>query len=138
MEIDYNTTNKVLSNGELDNAFYAIKSGKETCIYFYHIPTYKDVVRYSNHAGKHKLEADYNQDKDILIVRCSDREALNRYYNNTAKVAEGKNRMGCSESWYDAYYAISQTFTADEVDKMDDKELANLVKLAEEIQGALY
>ena len=29
MEIDYNTTNRVLSNGELDNAFYAITSGKE-------------------------------------------------------------------------------------------------------------
>ena len=138
MEIDYNTTNKVLSNGELDNTFYAITSGKETCIYFYHIPTYADVARYSNRAGKHKLEAEYNQERDILTIRCPDRVAINRYYNSTAKVAEGKNRMGCSESWYDPYYAISQTFTADEVDKMDDKELENLIKLAEEIQGALY
>lgn len=69
MEIDYNTTNKVLSNGELDNAFYAITSGKETCIYFYHIPTYADVARYSNRAGKHKLEADYNEEREILTIR---------------------------------------------------------------------
>ena len=138
MEIDYNTTNKVLSNGELDNAFYAITSGKELFIRFYHIPTYADVARYSNRAGKHKLEAEYNQERDILIIRCPDRVAINRYYNNTAKVAEGKNRMGCSESWYDLYYAISQTFTADEVDKMSDDTLDAVVKVVSRVQEALY
>lgn len=138
MKIDYNTTNKVLSNSELDNVFYSITSGKELYIYFYNIPTYVDVARYSNHAGKHKLEAEYDQEQNVLTIRCPNRVAMNRYYNNTAKVAEGKNRMGCSKCWYDPYYAISQTFTADEVDKIDDKELEDLIKLAEEIQEALY
>lgn len=138
MKIDYNTTNKILSDSELDNVFYAIVSEKELYIYFYNLPTCADVVRYSNRAGKNKLEAEYNQEQNVLTIRCPNRVAMNRYYNNTAKVAEGKNRIGCSESWYDPYYAISQTFTADEVDKMDDKELEDLIKLAEEIQGALY
>ena len=138
MQIDYNTDQKVLTNGELDNKFYLITSGKENYIHFYHLPTYADVVRYSNRAGKHKLEAEYDSDKDVLTIRCPDRIALKRYYDGMAYITEGQNRMGCSESWYDPYYAISQTFDADTVDKMEDAELENLIKLAEAIQGALY
>lgn len=138
MLIDYNDTKKVLTNGELDNKFYVITSGKENYIHFVNLPTYADVVRYSNHAGKHKLEAEYDSDKNNLIIRCSSRAAVKRYYDGMAYIAEGKNRMGCSESWYDPYYAITQTFDADTVDKMEDEELENLVKLAEAIQGALY
>ncbi len=138
MQIDYNADQKVLTNGELDNKFYLITSGKENYIHFYHLPTYTDVVRYSNRAGKHKLEAEYDSDKDVLTIRCPDRVALKRYYDGMAYVAEGQNRMGCSESWYDPYYAISQTFDADTVNKMEDEELENLIKLAEAIQGALY
>ena len=134
MEIDFNTDKKVLTNGELDNKFYLITSGRENYIHFYHIPSYEDVVRYSNRAGKHKLEAEYDSEEDILTVRCPNRVALKRYYDSMAYVAEGN----CSENWHDPYYAISQTFDADTVDKMEDDELNNLVKLAEAIQEALY
>lgn len=138
MLIDYNDTKKVLTNGELDKKFYMITSGKENYIHFVNLPTYADVVRYSNHASKHKLEAEYDSDKNNLIIRCPDRVAIKRYYDGMVYIADGKNRMGCSESWYDPYYAITQTFDADTVDKMEDEELSNLIKLAEAIQGALY
>lgn len=50
----------------------------------------------------------------------------------------GRNRMGCSENWYDPYYAISQTFNDEELDRMSEKELDNLIKLADSMSDALY
>lgn len=138
MQIDYKSVNRVLTNEELDVIYDSITSGKELYVHFYNLPTVAEVARYTLSAGKHGLEGEYDSLKDLLTIRCSDREALSRYYNNTATVADGKNRMGCSESWYDPYYAISQTFTADEVAAMQDKEVANLIKLAENIQESLY
>jgi hypothetical protein len=49
-----------------------------------------------------------------------------------------RNSMGCSENWYNAYYAIKETFTIDEIKNMSEKEIENLVKLAEAIGEALY
>lgn len=46
--------------------------------------------------------------------------------------------MGCLELWYDSYFAIKQTFTYKEIYNMSENEIANLLKLAENIQEALY
>lgn len=56
----------------------------------------------------------------------------------TAKPREGRNIMGCPESWYDSYYAIGQTFSRKELDDMTEKELNNLVKLADSMSEAFY
>lgn len=50
----------------------------------------------------------------------------------------GRNRMGCDENWYDAYYAVANTFNDKELKAMSERELQNLLKLAETIGDALY
>lgn len=59
-------------------------------------------------------------------------------YMNNPKPISGVNIMGCSESWYDPYYAIYQTFTSDEVSAMSEREVTNLLKLAQNISEGLY
>ena len=68
----------------------------------------------------------------------SDRELINMYYDNRVNIESIKNSMGCNEAWYDKHYAIAKTFTREEVKAMTDKELNNLLKLANNIQEALY
>lgn len=46
--------------------------------------------------------------------------------------------MGCSENWYNAYFAISETFSMEEIEAMSENELNNLVKLADNIAEGLY
>ena len=50
----------------------------------------------------------------------------------------GHNRMGCSEDWYDPYYAIYRTFSIEEVQSMSETEVNNLLKLAQSISEGLY
>lgn len=40
--------------------------------------------------------------------------------------------------WYNAQYAITQTFSVEEIQSMTDKEVDNLIRLANEIQLSLY
>ena len=49
-----------------------------------------------------------------------------------------RNRMGCNESWYDSYYTIKETFPVEEIESMSEKEVDNLVRLANNIADALY
>ena len=51
---------------------------------------------------------------------------------------DARNRMGCSENWYNPYYAISQTFTLEEVQAMSEMEVEHLVKLGDTIAECLY
>lgn len=51
---------------------------------------------------------------------------------------DARNRMGCSENWYNSYYAISQTFTLEEVQAMSEMEVEHLVKLGDTIAEYLY
>ena len=67
----------------------------------------------------------------------SEKEKLMEYINKPI-TTDARNRMGCSENWYNAYYAIKETFSIDEIIRMKDKEVENLVKLADEIGMALY
>ena len=67
----------------------------------------------------------------------SEKEKLMEYINNP-KTTDTRNRMGCSENWYSPYYAIKETFSIDAIQSMSDKEIENLVRLADEIGMALY
>ena len=49
-----------------------------------------------------------------------------------------RNSMGCSENWYNAYYAIKMTFSMEEIEEMSEKELNNLLKLGDAISEGLY
>lgn len=65
----------------------------------------------------------------------TDKEKL---LSETIKESNMRNSMGCSEDWYNCYYAIQHTFTREEIEKMSDAEIANLVKLAVNLSEAFY
>ncbi len=72
-----------------------------------------------------------------MVKNMTEKEKLMVYINKPI-VTDARNRMGCSENWYNAYYAIKETFSIDEIERMTNKEIENLVKLADEIGLALY
>lgn len=65
--------------------------------------------------------------KEQILERC-----------RTAQSDPGRNRMGCSESWYDPFFCMQQIFTAGELGAMTEQELNNLHRLADEVTRALY
>lgn len=67
----------------------------------------------------------------VIVEKCL--EALEYEKNNNMR-----NRMGCSETWYNPYYAIGMTFSEEELNEMSANELQNLVRLAETLAEALY
>lgn len=62
-------------------------------------------------------------------------EKVNISCSHTTKA---RNLMGCSENWYDPYYAIGQTFFKEQLEEMSEQELNNLVTLAETMSDAFY
>lgn len=66
------------------------------------------------------------------------KEEILNYLKQKHEKNNQRNRMGCLESWYDSYYAIKETFTYEEIEQMSEKEIENLIKLAHNIQEALY
>lgn len=70
------------------------------------------------------------------MIKTEKQELLEYMLHPTVTTA--RNIMGCSENWYNAYYAIKETFSIEEVQCMTDKEIENLVRLADEIGLALY
>ena len=63
-------------------------------------------------------------------------EIINNIKNVNTTTA--RNSMGCSEKWYDAYYAIKMTLSMEEIENMSENELNNLVKLGDAISEGLY
>lgn len=64
----------------------------------------------------------------------TDREKL----LNEETLTTARNSMGCSENWYDPYFSIRHTFSKDEIEKMSDKEISDLIRLANNIEEGLY
>ena len=46
--------------------------------------------------------------------------------------------MGCSENWYNFYYAMKETFALEEIQNMTERECDLLARLATHIQEGLY
>ena len=67
----------------------------------------------------------------------TEREKLLEYINKPV-LTTAKNSMGCSENWYDPYYAMKETFAKEEIENMSDSEVDNFIKLAWNIMEALY
>ena len=70
------------------------------------------------------------------MIKMNRNEIINEIIN--CKPTPGHNIMGASESWYNPYYAIQQTFTEDEIKKMSENELNNLITLANKLAEAFY
>lgn len=73
-----------------------------------------------------------------LYIKSTKEKPLLLKYLKAPKVTDARNRMGCSENWYDPYYAIKQSFSLEEIEKMSEREIQNLVKLAGNISEGLY
>lgn len=89
------------------------------------------------------IEENFNKACEIVkekfhIYPVSDKEMLLKYIETIQEPDNRINRMGCSESWYDPFYAMKQTFTKEEVEAMSDDEINNLLRLACNIQENLY
>jgi hypothetical protein len=72
--------------------------------------------------------------KEIRVM--TKEEIINNIKNVGTTTA--RNSMGCSENWYNPYYAIKMTFSMEEIESMSEKELNNLVKLGDAISEGLY
>ena len=96
----------------------------------------KMMEEYKLHCFREGLEVEYQE--NVITVRRSHRTTLEHYYNNAYQSSGARNRMGCSEDWYDPYYAITKTLHWNEVDNMNDEQLESLVKVVCAVQEALY
>ena len=65
------------------------------------------------------------------------KEKLLKYLDAPVETT-ARNRMGCSENWYDPYYAMKETFTREQIENMLESEIQNLLKLAQNISEGLY
>lgn len=57
---------------------------------------------------------------------------------NKMNVTDACNAMGCSENWYNFFYAMKQTFTLEEIQALSERECDLLDRLAQSIQDGLY
>lgn len=65
------------------------------------------------------------------------KEDILQWYNREMPLT-GRNSMGCLESWYNEHWAISQTFTEQEVKAMSDREIELLERLGNSMSEAFY
>lgn len=54
------------------------------------------------------------------------------------KTTSARNSMGCSENWYNAYYAIAKTFSTKEIEEMTEREVDYLLRLGDALAEAFY
>lgn len=70
------------------------------------------------------------------------------YYMDNPTDVPWKNIMGCSEkrlpcskileNWYDPFYAVSRTFSREEIIKMSNETIEACLKVAEAVGEVLY
>ena len=65
------------------------------------------------------------------------KEKILEEIKNASKSNE-HNIMGTNESWYNAYYALQQTFTMEQLEEMSYVELIHLITLADKMAEAFY
>ena len=76
--------------------------------------------------------------ESIITVRYPHRVVLDRYYNQKFQYSELRNRKGCSEDWYDCYYAITQTVHPQVIKNMSHEALDAVIDCVCAVQEALY
>ena len=75
-----------------------------------------------------------------MIVGLEEPMTREKMLEKIKNIEETKNQniMGCSENWYNPYYAIREVFTKEEIEAMSDKEVDDLYRLATTIQEYLW
>ena len=58
-------------------------------------------------------------------------EILEKIKEALGNPIKGRNSMGASESYYNAYFMVGKCFTTEELDALDEVCLVNLIKLAD-------
>jgi len=122
--------------------FIAEKDGKVYC----NVLTTPDFSRYSSDPYDRRLLDGISDERIDYLTRSSlineegDKKklVLLEFEYKDKPVNNMRNSMGCSESWYDPVYSITETFTREQIEAMTGKEVANLWKLAENIADGLY
>lgn len=79
-----------------------------------------------------------NWEYEIELVQVTSRESLIRYMEEDQISDPGKNRMGCSESYYDPFFVIKKTLSADAVKAMSEDELGRLLGCLNTMSEGLY
>jgi len=51
---------------------------------------------------------------------------------------KGRNSMGCSENYYNAFYMVGKCFTEEEINNLDKVSLLYLIQLAEFASDVFY
>ena len=135
------TFNHILSYEEFVEHLQPLIENKTNWIQFWY-PKEEDMKlsmkmcyqTYAERLGSFIIE--FNE--SVLTVRYSHRVVLDRYYNQKFQPSGQRNRMGCSEDWYDCYYAITQTVHSEVINNMSDDVLDALVDCVCAVQEALY
>lgn len=65
-------------------------------------------------------------------------EILQKIKDSFYSSEQGRNSMGVSESFYDPYYLLKTCFELEELEKMTDKELEQLLRLAKHSSEVFY
>lgn len=71
------------------------------------------------------------------MLRINSLMLVEEIINARTSTTKAQNSMGCSENWYDSYYAIANTFSDYELREMSGQELNNLILLADKMVEAL-
>lgn len=79
-----------------------------------------------------------NWDYEMELVQVTSRESLIRYMEEDQVSDPGKNRMGCNESYYDPFFVIKKTLSADAVKAMSEDELGRLLGCLNTMSEGLY
>ena len=133
------TFDHMLSYEEFKEHIKPILEEKTTYVHFWYPKDAKEymIMTYGGYIDSiGGLEVEFLD--TLMLVRLPHRVAIDRYYNNKYQSSRQRNRMGCSEDWYDCYYAITQTLHPHVVDNMTDEALDALVECVCKVQEALY
>lgn len=60
------------------------------------------------------------------------------YYMDNPTDVPWKNIMGCSENWYNPFYAVAHTFSKQEIFRMSDETIEACLKVADTVGEGLY
>lgn len=73
---------------------------------------------------------------DATVIR-TEKERLLEYLQ-APTTTNARNSMGCSENWYDPFFAMKETFSKTEIEAMSNDEICRLLRLAQNIADGLY
>lgn len=111
--------------------------------FLYSLEAFENLSQYFNFLS-YKFEIEKTDNEALVILRiCNSEKGMSKKNNlidyiNNPFFASGKNFIDYDEDWYNPYFAITQTFSIDEIESMTENEINNLIRLAVNISDGLY